>query len=48
MECDHPGMAQCGASGYLQKPLLFNELREVLEHSAANAAAEPPVLALAV
>ena len=35
MECDHPGMAHCGASGYLQKPLLFEELREVLEHSAA-------------
>ena len=27
----HPSMKNCGASGYLQKPLIFDELREVLD-----------------
>ena len=34
-ETMHPSAGQCGAAGYLQKPLLFNELREVLEAAAA-------------
>ena len=34
-ETMHPSAGRCGAAGYLQKPLLFNELREVLEAAAA-------------
>lgn len=34
-ESDHPTASRCGASGYLQKPLLFAELQVVLDQAAA-------------
>lgn len=41
VEGDHPFVASCGASAYIQKPVLLEELREVLENVANSGGSEP-------
>lgn len=41
VEQDHPFVSNCGAAGYLRKPVLFHELRKALGSPVAKPVAEP-------
>jgi DNA-binding response OmpR family regulator len=41
VEGDHPFVAGCGATAYLQKPILLNDLREILDTIAGTKVEQP-------
>ena len=45
VEGDHPFVASCGASAYIQKPVLLEELRQILESVANSGGTQPETAA---